>query len=56
MYLAFFWDIYAPTNILVKDIDSWASNVLQNYQTVLTSNMNYFVALGVGLKSPRKSI
>ena len=30
--------------------------VLQNYKTVLemTANMIYFVALGVGLKCPRK--
>ena len=40
----------------VKDIDSRASMVLQNYQKfiVLTSNMIYIVAFGVGLKCPRK--
>ena len=50
------WNIYAPTNVCVKDIDSWASMVLQNNQnfTELTSNMIYIVAYGVGLKFPRK--
>ena len=40
----------------VKDIDSRASMVLQNYQKfmVSTSNMIYIVALGVGFKCPRK--
>ena len=48
--------IYAPTNFCVKDIDSRAPMVLQNYQNVieLTSNMIYIVALGIGLKFPRK--
>ena len=51
-----FWDIYAPTNVCVKDIGSQASMVLQNYQKfiVLTSNMFYIVAFGVGLKCPCK--
>ena len=51
-----FWDIYAPTSVRVKDIGSWASMVLQNYQnfTELTSNMIYIVAFGDGLKCPRK--
>ena len=42
--------------IYVKDIGSWASMVLQNYQsfTELTSNMIYIVAFGGGLKCPRK--
>ena len=48
--------IYASRNVCVKDIDSRASMVLQNYQKfiVLTSNMTYIVALGVGFKCPRK--
>ena len=48
--------IYASRNVCVKDIDSRASMVLQNYQKfiVLTSNMIYIVALGVGFKCPRK--
>ena len=51
-----FGGIYAPTNVCVKDIDSWASVILQNYQNFieLTSNMIYIVALGVGLKCPCK--
>ena len=51
-----FYDTYAPTNVCVKGIDSWASMVLQDYQNFikLTSNMIYIVALGVGLKCPRK--
>ena len=51
-----FWDIYAPTNVCVKDIDSRASMVLQNYQKFIemTSNMIYIVALGVGFKCPCK--
>ena len=51
-----FGDIYVPTNVCVKDIDSWSSMVLQNYQNVieLSSHMIYIVALGVGLKCPRK--
>ena len=51
-----FWNIYAPTNVCVKDIDSWASMVLQNYQSFieLASNMIYIVALGFGLKCPRE--
>ena len=42
--------------IYVKDIGSWASMVLQNYQsfTELTSNMIYIVAFGGGLKCPHK--
>ena len=48
--------IYAPKNVNVLDISSWASMVLQNYQNLieLTSNMIYIVALGIGLKCPRK--
>ena len=48
-------DIYAPTNVCVKDM---ASMVLQNYQnfTEMTSNMIYIVAFGVGLQCPVKSI
>ena len=48
--------IYATRNVCVKDIDSRASMVLQNYQKfrVLTSNIIYIVALGVGFKCPRK--
>ena len=40
----------------VKDIGLWASMVLLNYQNFIemTSNMIYTVALGVGLKCPRK--
>ena len=51
-----FWDIYAPTNVCVKNIDSWASMVLQNYKNFieLTLNMIYIVALGVGFKCQRK--
>ena len=47
---------YAFRNVCIKDIDSRASMVLQNYQKfkVLTSNMIYIVALGVGFKCPRK--
>ena len=46
------WDIYNPTNVCVKDVDSWASMVFRNYQNFieLTSNMIYCVALGIGLK------
>jgi hypothetical protein len=45
-----FWDSYAPTNVFVKNM------VLQNFQhfTKMTSNLIYIVALGVGLKCPRK--
>ena len=52
----FLGDIYAPTNVCVKDIGSLASMVLQNYQnfTEMTSNIIYFVPFGVGLKCPRK--
>ena len=48
--------IYASRNVCVKDIDSRASMVLQNYQIFLemTSNIIYIVALGVGFKCPRK--
>ena len=51
-----FLDIYAPSNVCVKDIGSWASMVLQNYQNVIemTSNMIYIVALGGDFKCPRK--
>ena len=51
-----FWDIYAPTNVCVKDIGSWASVVLQNHQNFIemTSNMIYIVAHGGGFKCPRK--
>ena len=40
----------------VKDIGSWASMILLNYQNFIkmTSNKIYIVALGVGLKCPRK--
>ena len=56
MYLAFFLDIYAPTNVCVEDINSKASTVLQNYQNFIetTKNMIHIVALGGGLKCPRK--
>ena len=52
----FYVGIYASRNVCIKDIDSRASMVLQNYQKfiVLTSNMIYIVALGVGFKCPRK--
>ena len=48
--------IYASRNVCVKDIDSRASMVLQNYQKFIemTSNMIYIVALGVGFKCPLK--
>ena len=48
--------IYASRNVCVKDIDSRASMVLQNYQKILemTSNMIKIVGLGVGFKCPRK--
>ena len=48
--------IYASRNFRIKDIDSRASMVLQNYQKiiVLTSNMICIVVLGVGFKYPRK--
>ena len=51
-----FWNIYAPTNVCGKDIVSWASMVLQNYQNLIemTLNMIYIVAFGGGLKRPRK--
>ena len=47
---------YASRNVCVKDIDSRASMVLQNYQKFLemTSNMIYIVGLGVGFKCPHK--
>ena len=56
VYLAFWGNIYAPTNVCVKVIDSKASMVLQNYQnfTEMTSNMIHIVAFGVSLKSQRK--
>ena len=40
----------------VKDIETWASMLLQNYQNFieLTINMISIVALGIGLKCPRK--
>ena len=46
----------ASRNVCVKDIDSRASMVLQNYQKFLemTSNMIYIVAVGIGFKCPRK--
>ena len=46
----------ASKNVFVKDIGSWASMVLQKYQTFIevTSNMIYIVAIGVGFKCPRK--
>ena len=49
-------DIYASKNFCIKDIDSRASMILQNYQKLIeiTSNMIYIVALGVGLKCLRK--
>ena len=48
--------IYASKNVCDKDIGSWASTVLQNYQNFIemTSNMIYIVALGGGFKCPRK--
>ena len=48
--------IYAPRKVSVKDIGSQASMVLQKYQSFIemTSNMINIVALGVGLKCPRK--
>ena len=56
VYLAFFWNIYAPKNVCVKDIGSRASMVLPNYYnfTEMTSNMIYIVAFGVGFKCSRK--
>ena len=52
----FFWDIYAPTNVCVQDIGSWASMILQNYLNFIeiTSNMIHILAFGGGLKCPRK--
>ena len=49
-------DIYAPTNVCVKDTGSKASMVLQKYQNFIemSSNMIYIVVLGVGLKCLRK--
>ena len=44
--------IYASRNACVKDIDSYASMVLQNYQNYI--EITYIVALGVGFKCPRK--
>ena len=40
----------------IKDIGSWVSMVLQNYQNFIemTSNMIYIVAFGGGLKCPHK--
>ena len=51
-----FGNIYAPTDVCVKDIDSWVYMVLQNCQNFieLTLNMISIVALGIGLKCPRK--
>ena len=60
-------DIYAPTNVCVKDIGSWAKiqsavfllmgvygiSKLPNF-IEMTSNMIYVVALGGGFKCPRK--
>ena len=48
-----FCDIYAPTNVCVKDIGSWASMVLQNYHNFIemTSAKIYIVG---GLKCLRK--
>ena len=56
VYLAVFLDIYAPTNVCVKDIGSWTSMVLQNYQHFIemSSKMIYIVAFGGGWKCPRK--
>ena len=44
VYLAFFLDIHAPTNVCVKDIGSRASMVIQNYQKILEmiSNMKWY--------------
>jgi hypothetical protein len=49
-------DIYAPTNVCVKDIGSWVSMVLQHYQNFIemTSNMMHIVTFGGGLKYPHK--
>ena len=48
--------IYASRNVCAKDIGSWVSMVLQNYQHFIemTSNMIYFAAFGGGLKYLRK--
>jgi hypothetical protein len=48
--------IYASRNVCLKDIGSWASMVLLNYQNVIemTSNIIYIVALGGGFKCPHK--
>ena len=56
VYLAYFLDIYAPTNFSVKNIGSWACMVLQNYQNFIemTSKLINFVAFGGGLKCLRK--
>ena len=47
---------YGSKNVSVKNIGSRESMVHQNYQNFIenTSNMIYIVALGVGLKCPRK--
>ena len=46
----------ASKNVCVKEIGSWASMVLQNYQYFIemTSNMIYIVAIGSDFKCPRK--
>ena len=47
--------IYASKNVCVKDIGSWASMVLQNYQNFIEmTNMIYIVALSDDFKCPRK--
>jgi hypothetical protein len=47
---------YGSKNVSVKNIGSRESMVHQNYQNFIenTSNLIYIVALGVGLKCPRK--
>ena len=50
-------DIHAPTIVSAKDIGSWASMVLQNYQHFIemTSNMISIIAFGGGLKCTLKT-
>ena len=55
--MLFFLDIYSPTNVCMKNIGSWASMVLQNYQHFIemTSNMISIIAFGGGLKCTLKT-
>ena len=48
--------IYTSKNVCVRDIGSWVSMVLQNYQKFveMTSNMIHIVAFGSGLECLRK--